>query len=369
MDLTRRRFLQAAVAGGTAATVPLHLLVRAARVAEAANARFFSPQQYATCAAICARIVPSDQDPGAAEARAVDFIDFFLAAFELPPGVADAPAIYLHGRYSGRNPYPDPSTGGAATTRPPSDFVDVTTGRRHFLPLNRFQELSWRMQLYGPRVITDDPSLPKAFRDAVASGLIPTPPPLRDTYRKGLNAFDAYSRGLFGVTFDQATSAEQDLMLAAAANPVLGNVPVPVVAPPADASTLFPIVATHTFMGCFGLPEYGGNGFDPAHPITERPPMWRWIGWEGDTQPLGNSVYDENLTDAEILAGITPAGGYQGTNAGFGDPAVYQPRGGYREHRPVSTNAGAAPDLAAAQIAGVLAAIRSGRWFPSVRRR
>ena len=68
-----------------------------------------------TCAAICSRIVPSGRDPatdpGAIEAQAVVFIDRFLAAFELPPTLANNPAIYIRGRYSGRNAYPDEHTG------------------------------------------------------------------------------------------------------------------------------------------------------------------------------------------------------------------------------------------------------------------
>lgn len=369
MEFTRRQFLGGALAGGAATAIPLDMLLHAARLAEAAGSRFFTPAQYATCAAICSRIVPTGADPGAAEAHAVDFIDFFLAAFELPQSVADHPAIYLRGRFSGRHPYPDPGTGKPSSNYPSSDFVDVATGQRHFLPLTPHQELSWRLQLYGPKVVVDDPSLPKAFRDAVASGLIPTPPPLRDTYTAGLAAFDAYSTSLFGVPFAAASPSEQDAMLLAASNPVLGNVPLPPIAPPAAASALFPIVATHTFMGCFGLPEYGGNGFDPSHPLERHPPMWTWIRWDGDTLPLGNSVYDANLGDDQIAAGITPAGGYQGSNAGFGDPAVYQPRGGYREYRPVSTNAGVAPDLGAGDVAPLVDAVRSRRWRPAVGRR
>jgi hypothetical protein len=349
MDLTRRGFLATAVATSAATLVPLDLLARAAAASAAAGARFFTPHQHATCAAICARIVPTDADPGATEARAVDFIDLFLAAFELPPDVADNPPIYMHGRYSGRNAYPDFKTGKPSASFPPSDFIDPGTRRRHFLPLSRLQELSWRAELYGVRVITDDPSLPRAYRDAVKSGLIPAPTPLRDTYRAGILAFDKYSQELFGVPFAAASPTEQDVMLTAAGNPLLSNLVPPPVGAPADAKTLFSVVVLHTFQGCYCLPEYGGNGGRP-----DAPPMWRWIAWEGDTMPLGNSVYDENLTDSDIAA----MPGYQGSNTGFGDPAVFQPRGGYRELRQVSTNEGAAPSLSAEDIAPIMEALR-----------
>src|SRR2546421_4915003 len=226
MELSRRRFLAGAAAGSAGALVPLDLLLRAAAAAAAAQARFFTPQEYATAGAICSRIVPTDQDPGALEARAVDFIDLFLAAFELPPSVADNPAVYVRGRYSGRNPYPDYSTGQPSATYPASDAADPITGRRHFLSLSRLQQLSWRAQLYGAAVIVGDASLPRAYRDAVAGGLVPLPPPLRDTYRKGLRAFDAYAHQLFEAgSFDRATPEQQDVMLSAAANPLLANVP------------------------------------------------------------------------------------------------------------------------------------------------
>src|SRR5437660_6838236 len=149
---------------------------------------------------------------------------------------------------------------------------------------------------------------------------------------------------LFGTGFAQATPQQQDLMLEAAGNPVLGgifgNIPRLPAAPPPDAINLYAPISVHTFQACFGLPEYGTHG---------GPPMWQWIIYEGDTQPLGNSIYDENLTDPEIAAISAQTGAQQGQNAGFGDPAVYQPTGGYREHRQVSTDNGATPDLAATQ--------------------
>jgi len=363
VDVTRRGFLVAALAGGAATLVPLDLLARAAAASAAANARFFTSHEYATCAAICARIVPTDADPGATEARAVEFIDLFLAAFELPPDAADNPAVYLHGRYSGRNPYPDFATGRGAAAYPPSDFIGG--GKRHFLALSRLQTLSWMTRLYGPKVITQDTSLPKSFRDAVASGLVPTPPPLRDTYRAGLAAFDRYSEARFGVAFAQASPQEQDLMLTVTGNVILNgfqsSVPLSPVGPPPEAVALFPVVELHTFQGCFCLPEYGGNGGDPRNPL-----MWKWIRSDGDTQPLGNSVYDENLTDEEItsMPGYEVGGQQrQGANSGFGDPAVYQPRGGYREHREVSTNEQGSATLSLADIAPLIESLRSRGSF------
>ncbi|TMC49078.1 MAG: gluconate 2-dehydrogenase subunit 3 family protein [Chloroflexi bacterium] len=356
-ELTRRRFLVAALASGAVSALPIELLGRVAHALAASGPYFFTggnAHLYAVCDAICSRVMPSSPDPttnapqpGGKEARAVDLIDLFLAAFQanVLGVVADNPAIWLHGRFSNRNAYPDPATGLPSSTLPADDFGTLPGGFGHFLSLTPTQELTWRLRLYGPSELTGDASLPKSYRDLVANGTIPVPPTgLRDLYVKGLTAFDRYSMSLFGTGFAQASPQQQDLMLEAAGNAVLGgifsNIAGLPAAPPPDAINLYGPISVHTFQGCFGLPEYGTHG---------GPPMWQWMIYDGDTQPLGNSIYDENLTDADIAAIAKDTGAQQGQNAGFGDPAVYQPTGGYREHRQTSTNNGAMPDLGAAQ--------------------
>jgi hypothetical protein len=42
------------------------------------------------------------------------------------------------------------------------------------------------------------------------------------------------------------------------------------------------VVIRHTLEGCFGAPEYGGN---------RKRRGWRLIGLEGDSQPLGYSIF------------------------------------------------------------------------------
>jgi hypothetical protein len=316
--ISRRGFLAGTAAAGAAAAMPLDLLLRAASAAAAANAHFFTAAEYATCDALCSRILPADADPGAGEARAVDFIDLFLAAFELPASVADHPAIWLNGRFTGRNPYGDKATGQPSSTTPAGDLVDAATGQKHFLPLNRLQERSWRAQLYGAKAITDDASLPAAYRDAVRKGLIKIPPPLRDVYRAGLAGYDQFAGARHGVSFVGATTAQQDAMVDASGASAFGTSNS--VTAPAAVAALYPVILNHTLHACFALPEYGGNRGGA---------LWKVIRYDGDTQPLGNSIYDENLSDDQV-------GANQGHNAGFGDAAVFQPRGGYREYRPVS---------------------------------
>src|SRR5579884_2962312 len=102
MPLSRRRFLVAALGMGAATAIPAPVLDWARAAVTATNGQggfFLTGDRWATCAALCGRIVPTGADPqtepGADQADAVVFIDRFLAAFELPASVADNPAIWL----------------------------------------------------------------------------------------------------------------------------------------------------------------------------------------------------------------------------------------------------------------------------------
>jgi len=86
--------------------------------------RFFDEHQYAVVRAACARIIPTDQDPGATEAGVVDYIDGYLGAF-----ASDPPLIWAGGPFSGR-------FGGA----PGFATFHRLTGR---------QELAWRTRIEG----------------------------------------------------------------------------------------------------------------------------------------------------------------------------------------------------------------------------
>jgi hypothetical protein len=354
-DLSRREFLAAAISSGAALAIAPALQPRVRAAAEAAAAEgaggyYLDARELATCAALCARIVPTGAnpatDPGATEAHAVLFIDRFLAAFELPAAVADHPAIYLHGRYSGRDPYPDDSTGAPSTSFPPDDFATSSTQgtTAHFLPLGRLQALSWRYQLYGADAVKGADVSPKW--KAQLGALNPAPAPLRPLYRAGLAAFESYAQSSFHGHFADLSPTQQDVLIASAGNVVLANVPLPSPpgAPPA-AKSLFSALVVHTFQACYGLPEYRG--------LTTEPGLWRALGWDGDTVPLGSSVYDENLH-----------GPGQGPNRGFGDPAVFEPRGGYREFRPVSTLGRQGDELSEADVAELVDAIRARRLRP-----
>lgn len=352
--LTRRAFLRAAVAAGAATAVPVVLdsFLDMARASSGADVGYFlGPERWATCASLCARIVPTGSDPaadpGATEAGAVVFIDRFLSAFELPSAIADNPAIWLQGQYSGRDPYPGP--GGRPSSDYPPDYFLSSSGQGRFLGLTPAQELSWRYQLYGAEALAGAPAWAATWAAQVGT-LIPAQGGLRSVYADGLDAFDSWSQSLFGVPFSKASTPEQDAMLAAAGNLILDSLPLPLPSPPAPppaASALVPVVSLHTFQATYGLPEYAWRR------DTE---VWRSIGYDGDTQPLGNTIYDPDLH-----------GPGQGPNEGFGEQSVYVPAGGYREFRPVSVPGPGGTVIGPAQAAALgraLKALKARRGRP-----
>jgi len=87
-------------------------------------AAFFTDDEYAVVEAACAQLIPTDDDPGATEARVVDYIDGLLGAFSFDP-----PRIWAGGPFSGRH-------GGAR------GFV-------RFHRLTPLDELAWRTRIEG----------------------------------------------------------------------------------------------------------------------------------------------------------------------------------------------------------------------------
>src|SRR5438552_13272442 len=117
--------------------------------------------------AACARLIPTDEDPGAAEARVVDYIDGLLGAFAVNP-----PRIWAGGPFSGRH-------GGDA------GFAD-------FIPLTHLDELAWRTRIEGSRGIPE-----REFNGPVVG--------LQERYRDGLAAL--------GLDFTAADAETQDARL------------------------------------------------------------------------------------------------------------------------------------------------------------
>jgi Gluconate 2-dehydrogenase subunit 3 len=92
--------------------------------------RYLDDHGYAVVEAACARLIPTDEDPGAREAGVVDYIDGLLGAF-----TSDPPLIWAGGPYSGR-------FGGEA-------------GFSTFHRLTPREELAWRTRVEGSRGISE----------------------------------------------------------------------------------------------------------------------------------------------------------------------------------------------------------------------
>jgi hypothetical protein len=111
--------------------------------------RFFNESQYAVVEMACARLIPTDEQPGATEAGVVDYIDGFLGAF-----ASDPPLIWAGGPFSGR-------FGGES-------------GFSTFRTLSANQELAWRTRLEGSLGIPERErlgpvtGLQQRYRDGIA---------------------------------------------------------------------------------------------------------------------------------------------------------------------------------------------------------
>jgi hypothetical protein len=418
--LTRRSFLKAALAAGGAAALPALPLAKevigrlglagSSGLAPLPGGPFFLLRSYlspsdgatqdhdlwGTAEAICARIIPTDIDaltgrvlsPGATEAGAVNFIDLFLAAFQgvapsslatafgqkpLPSSLVTNPPIYLAGRYSGRYPQGDPTTGQPSMTPVADDFESSSSGPFQFLGLTPAQTMSWYLRLYGNLAGFPVPSwadqTTTGWRSQVSNGTIPGPVALRGhvdpsnssayvegLYEQGLVAFDDWTRQNFQQPFAKASTTQQDALLLLASNPLLGAAsasgfpglpaPLPNPVPPPAAANLFGVIALHTIQGTYGLPEYAGSSDLTVNGSGQEPntgTIWASIGWDGDTAPLGNSIYQYGSVDA----GYTPGQSTYTDAAG-----KVQPQGSYFEYRPVSTPGDGDGQLATATVIG-----------------
>lgn len=111
---------------------------------------WLTPEEYTTLGAVCERLIPADETPGAAGAGVVDYIDGLLGAFSFDP-----PRIWAGGPVSGRH-------GGAA-------------GFSSFHRLTALDELAWRTRIEGSQGRPE-----REFNGAVVG--------LQQTYREGLAA-------------------------------------------------------------------------------------------------------------------------------------------------------------------------------------
>jgi hypothetical protein len=254
--LGRREFLKAAAIVVAVCTAPLTGGV--GRALAARRGRFLTRAERETLGALCDRILPPDQDPGALALGAVDYIDRLLGAYD-----EKVPAIFAGGPFSGRNPFPDTRRGRPSRRRPKNVF-------KRFVAPTRVQDIRWRAELYGSADATNAPGA--AFNDTV----LPPLPGLRQIYREGLQKVDQVATAMEGQRFAALDAATQDALL-----PVFdGGVVFPPL--PRRNQTFVDLVIQHTLEGCLSAPEYGGN---------RKLGGWKMVGLEGDNQPLGYSLF------------------------------------------------------------------------------
>jgi Gluconate 2-dehydrogenase subunit 3 len=257
--LDRRTFLQAAAVLAAGAAAPF-APVRRAWARSRRGLGFFTDAERATLAALCDRILPPDSDPGAAGLGAPAYIERLLTALD---GIR--PRIFAGGPYSGRHPFPDLRNGTPSARRPPNWF-------RRPAPLSLLQQLYWRAELFGGEAAGLPPHLEQQRLGHLRG--------LRDIYREGLANLDQAAVEAGGVPFAElAPPAQDDLLMRLDAPGALPKEPV-------RGATFLDLVIRHTLEGCLAAPEYGGNRGGAG---------WRMVGIEGDSQPLGYSLYSEHL--------------------------------------------------------------------------
>lgn len=234
--LSRRQFLKVTAVG--TALLATGLAAEGCAAGVPANG-FLSAHQRDLVRAASARLLPVEGEIGAA-----DYIERLLTAFDHDP-----PRIFAGGPYSGRLPYPDNSNGRPSNDVPADSF-------ERFVPLTRAQEIAWRVRIFGSQNVPGGD-----FNDAV---LGPTKG-WRDRYQEGLRTLDGTSRVLFGASFVSLGPAEQDQALTNTDQAFVG------------------LLLEHTIDAAYSAPEYGGN---------RNLAGWRSVRFDGDSQPLGYSIYD-----------------------------------------------------------------------------
>jgi hypothetical protein len=255
--LGRREFLKALTALLALFATPA---VRVERAVAKARGGFFTKPERTTLEALVDRIIPPDDgSPGGKELGAARYVETLLTALDKKKKTR----LFAGGPFSGRNPFPDSRTGTPSRKRPKNTF-------KKFISPTRTQELFWRGELFGTAGV---PEL--AAIDAQVGG---PKPGLRDVYRAGLAKVDEVAQATKGSPFATLSVADQDAVVAMLDAGAFAP------DPRRDGATFMDLVIRHTLEGCFAPPEYGGNADTQG---------WALVGLEGDSQPLGFSIFSE----------------------------------------------------------------------------
>lgn len=239
--LTRRQFVRLTVVGGaTLVWAPGCHDAPAPEPDLAPVPRFLTAQERQSLAVLADYVLPPDDQPGGAALGAVEYVEALLTALEYDP-----PRLLADGPFSDRNPIPLPD-GSPSNVYPENSF-------RHFLPLTREQQLSWRLLLYGSAGVPGG---------GPNDGLLGPVLGFRDLCREGL----AQARQLAGRPLSELDAGEVDDVWRKLRRDFVS------------------FVTQWVIEAAFGAPEYGGNR-DLAG--------WKMIHVEGDVLPQGYSFYNE----------------------------------------------------------------------------
>ncbi len=208
----------------------------------AAESGFFTDGERRALAALSNAVFPPDDTPGAADLGVVAFIERTLTAFD----AQGIPKIYAGGPYSGRLPFSD-GKGNPGTNFPSNDF-------QNFLPLDRVHTTSWRLRLFGSEGM-DGGAPNEALSGAVVG--------LRKQLKDGLAAAMKQARAPLETLDQAALKDEFDALDKTFRDLIIELVP----------------------QAIFSAPEYGGNTNLGG---------WKIVHFEGDSMPLGYSIFDES---------------------------------------------------------------------------
>jgi hypothetical protein len=299
VPFSRRTFLRGTVAGSA-----LLLLRRpAARAFTATQTTgFLGSDELRLVDAVTSRIIPSDDTIGAHEAGVVNYIQGLLSAFPAADtnrdgrrGAADLisilsafgsndPAadvdrdgtvteadvhlattalyngrpIFAGGPFSGRNPFGDPTTGAPSGRFPRNSFVD-------YVELPRVKRLAWTVRLDGASAVPEVADNPLAISLADVD--------LRRKYREGLPLFDQVAEEIHSARFVDLTEEQQDEVLAEVQQ---------------RNRSFMTLLTFHSIEGLLCAPEYGGNRDGLG---------WALVQFDGDSQPLGYTIFDETAQE------------------------------------------------------------------------
>jgi gluconate 2-dehydrogenase gamma chain len=175
--------------------------------APAVSGRFFDAHQRATIAAAMARIIPTDDTPGAAEAGAIDFLDRYLSGI------------------------------GFIYAKPDGSGFETLSGR---------SAAAWctRIDIMRRKYVDGVRELDRRGNDAFGADFAALPPDHQDRVLKAVEAREAQP---------DSTLAPADGLSSPAASPALQQTSTEV-----DLD-FFPLLVVHTRQGFLADPIYGGN--------------------------------------------------------------------------------------------------------------